>query len=50
VGFRPQSDALHLGRWQNGPLYLAYGHYRNGILLAPLTAACVSTEASAALG
>lgn len=50
VGFRPQSDALHLGRWQNGPLYLAYGHYRNGILLAPLTAACVSTEASTALG
>jgi glycine oxidase len=50
MGFRPQSDALHLGRWQNGPLYLAYGHYRNGILLAPLTAACVSTEIGAALG
>jgi glycine oxidase len=50
MGFRPQSDALQLGRWQNGPLYLAYGHYRNGILLAPFTAACVSTEAGAALG
>jgi glycine oxidase len=50
MGFRPKSDALHLGRWQNGPLYLAYGHYRNGILLAPLTAACVSTEIGEALG
>lgn len=50
IGFRPQSDALHLGRWQNGPLYLAYGHYRNGVLLAPLTAACISSEIGSARG
>jgi hypothetical protein len=50
MGFRPQSGALQLGRRQNGPLYLAYGHYRNRILLAPLTAAWVSTEIGAALG
>jgi len=50
MGFRPKSDELHLGRWRNSPLYLAYGHYRNGILLAPLTAARVSTEIGSALG
>jgi glycine oxidase len=50
IGFRPQSDALQLGRWQDGPLYLAYGHYRNGILLAPVTAARVSTEIGLDLG
>ena len=38
VGFRPASDKLHLGRWQSGRVYLAYGHYRNGILLAPVLA------------
>jgi glycine oxidase len=50
IGFRPKSNALHLGRWQDGPLYLAYGHYRNGILLAPVTGALLSTEIGAALG
>ena len=39
LGFRPASEHLQLGRWQSGNVYLAYGHYRNGILLAPLTAA-----------
>jgi glycine oxidase len=39
IGFRPASDALHVGPWHSRRLYLAYGHYRNGILLAPATAA-----------
>lgn len=38
IGFRPASDALHVGAWHSNRLYLAYGHYRNGILLAPGTA------------
>lgn len=39
AGFRPASDELHVGRWNSPRLYLAYGHFRNGILLAPATAA-----------
>jgi glycine oxidase len=46
TGFRPQSDMLHVGRWQESAVYLAYGHYRNGILLAPVTAARLSEEVS----
>jgi glycine oxidase len=38
TGFRPGSDALHVGPWHSNRLYLAYGHFRNGILLAPWTA------------
>jgi glycine oxidase len=38
TGFRPQSDALHIERWKDTALFLAYGHFRNGILLAPVTA------------
>jgi len=49
VGFRPASDHLQLGRWQSGKVYLAYGHYRNGILLAPLTADRIAAEISANL-
>ena len=37
TGLRPGSDRLQLGRWHSPYLYLAYGHYRNGILLAPVT-------------
>ena len=44
VGFRPASDKIHLGQWQSGRVYLAYGHYRNGILLAPVTAERVASE------
>jgi len=47
VGFRPGSEQLRLGRWQAGNVYLAYGHYRNGILLAPLTADHLATEIAA---
>jgi glycine oxidase len=42
TGFRPQSTALQLGRWESSPLFLAYGHFRNGILLAPATAELLS--------
>jgi glycine/D-amino acid oxidase-like deaminating enzyme len=31
----------------SGRLYLAYGHYRNGILLAPVTARDLAAEISA---
>lgn len=49
IGFRPASDSLHAGRWQSDRLYLAYGHYRNGILLAPITARKLADEISANL-
>jgi glycine/D-amino acid oxidase-like deaminating enzyme len=38
TGFRPSSDKLHIEAWHRNNLFLAYGHYRNGILLAPATA------------
>jgi glycine oxidase len=50
VGFRPGSDALHIGTWSSNRLYLAYGHYRNGILLAPATAQRLAEEISANWG
>ena len=50
LGFRPESDTLHMGSWHSDRLYLAYGHYRNGILLAPITARRIATEISANLG
>lgn len=43
-GFRPGSEALRIGSWHSERLYLAYGHYRNGILLAPLTADRIASE------
>ncbi len=48
-GFRPASDKLHLGQWHSPRVYLAYGHYRNGILLAPVTARRLTNEISANL-
>jgi glycine oxidase len=48
-GFRPGSDELHMGAWHGSRLYLAYGHYRNGILLAPVTAKTIAAEISANL-
>jgi glycine oxidase len=38
IGFRPYSESLHVGAWHGSRLHLAYGHFRNGILLAPVTA------------
>jgi glycine oxidase len=49
AGFRPGSEALRIGSWHSRRLYLAYGHYRNGILLAPLTADRIANEISANL-
>lgn len=49
-GFRPASDDIHIGSWDSKRLYLAYGHYRNGILLAPVTANRIAAEISANLG
>lgn len=49
IGFRPGSDTLHIGCWHSRRLYLAYGHYRNGILLAPITAHHIADEISTSL-
>jgi glycine oxidase len=45
-GFRPDSAAGHpvIGRVEGTSVWLAYGHYRNGILLAPATASRVVSE------
>ncbi len=50
TGLRPASDSLQMGQWHSPRLYLAYGHYRNGILLAPVTARRVAAEINANLG
>ena len=50
TGFRPSAAKIQLGRWRETPLILAYGHYRNGILLAPLTAKRVADEILSATG
>jgi glycine oxidase len=50
TGFRPSSARIQVGRWKQTPLFLAYGHYRNGILLAPLTASRVAGEILSAAG
>jgi glycine/D-amino acid oxidase-like deaminating enzyme len=50
IGFRPGSDGLHVGAWHSKRLHLAYGHFRNGILLAPWTAASLREAIDASLG
>ncbi len=47
IGFRPGGKQLQLGAWHSRRLYLAYGHYRNGILLAPATAKAITDEINA---
>ncbi|MBV8830589.1 MAG: glycine oxidase ThiO [Acidobacteriaceae bacterium] len=49
TGFRPASTKLQLGAWGSPRLLLAYGHLRNGILLAPVTAQRIREELSASL-
>lgn len=46
IGFRPRADAHrpHIGRFGDTGLWLAYGHFRNGILLAPATAQRVAGQ------
>ena len=49
IGFRPGtvSGEPRLGRLASSPVYLAYGHYRNGILLAPATAGLLADAITA---
>ena len=49
IGFRPASNGLQIGSWHSPALHLAYGHYRNGILLAPGTARLLVAEINANL-
>jgi glycine oxidase len=46
IGFRPRADAHQpqIRRFEDTGLWLAYGHFRNGILLAPATAERVAAE------
>ncbi|HTT63205.1 MAG TPA: FAD-dependent oxidoreductase [Bryobacteraceae bacterium] len=46
LGFRPATEGFEpaIGRLGDTCVWLAYGHYRNGILLAPATAARVARE------
>jgi glycine oxidase len=48
IGFRPGGD-LEVGSWHSPRLWLAYGHYRNGILLAPWTARKLTDDINASL-
>ncbi len=50
IGFRPGSPNLETDVWHSDRLHLAYGHYRNGILLAPVTAQKVAAAVIANLG
>jgi glycine/D-amino acid oxidase-like deaminating enzyme len=46
VGFRPATPDYEprIGRVPGTDLWLAFGHYRNGILLAPATAQRISSQ------
>jgi glycine/D-amino acid oxidase-like deaminating enzyme len=48
IGFRPATEdlVLRIGRLQESNVWLAYGHYRNGILLAPVTAQRIAESIS----
>jgi glycine oxidase len=46
IGFRPGSDELHIGPWHSPRFHVAYGHFRNGILLAPATVRKIAAELS----
>jgi glycine oxidase len=52
IGFRPRADAHrpHIGRFADTNLWLAYGHFRNGILLAPATAQRVADQITSNAG
>jgi len=50
IGFRPRSaegDAPHIDRIAGTNVWLAYGHYRNGILLTPVTARRIADDVTA---
>jgi len=47
IGFRPrlvEGDGPRIGRLEGTNVWLAYGHYRNGILLTPVTAQRVTEQ------
>jgi len=51
IGFRPcpvEGDCPHIGRLAGTNVWLAYGHYRNGILLTPVTAQRIATDIQSA--
>ena len=52
TGLRPSTETgrIYTECWDRQPLWLAYGHYRNGILLAPWTANYLAGEIAAWLG
>jgi glycine oxidase len=50
IGFRPYAEVPRIGRMGNTNVWLAYGHFRNGILLAPLTARRIATEITQEMG
>jgi glycine oxidase len=53
IGFRPRPTKNgvmgdpHIGRIEGTNVWLAYGHYRNGILLTPVTSQRISDQISA---
>lgn len=52
VGFRPATPSLEpqIGPIPGVPIWLAHGHYRNGILMAPATAELVAGQITSSLG
>ena len=52
IGFRPATEDFlpQIGRFEETNVWCAYGHYRNGILLAPVTAQRVSAGIMSSLG
>jgi glycine oxidase len=52
TGFRPATAFSHplIQQLGENPIWLAYGHYRNGILLAPATAERLAKVLTASLG
>lgn len=52
IGFRPGTPAgiPHLRQVPGANLWLAYGHYRNGILLTPVSAEEISGQITSSLG
>jgi glycine oxidase len=44
IGFRPYSPEPNIRRVEGTNVWLAYGHFRNGILLTPLTAGRIAAE------
>jgi glycine oxidase len=46
IGFRPATESLEpeIGQIPGTEIFCAYGHYRNGILLAPVTARIIAEQ------